>query len=228
MSAGSRLAFEPIGVVVGLAAEACIALRLGWPVAIGGATSAGAEHAAQRLMDAGFAALVSFGLAGGLDPSLRPGALVVPAAVIARGERYATDRDLSQRLGEATEQVMLGADTVVASAVEKRRLHNETHAVAMDMESGAVARVAAAHGKPFAVLRAICDPVDRDLPPAALLTLDEGGVIGIGRLLASVAVRPGQVPALLRLAAHAAAARRALEARVRLIAGSSVAENFRL
>ena len=211
------MASELIGVVVGLAAEARIARWLGWPVAVGGATSAGAECAARELINAGCDALVSFGLAGGLDPSLRPGALVVPAAVISGGRRHATDPDLSRRLGGASQQVMLGAEAVVASVVEKRRLHDDTHATAVDLESGSVARVAVEYGRPFAALRAICDPADRDLPPAALRTLDGGGVIALGRLLASIAAEPGQLAALLRLAAHAGKARRSLAARARLI-----------
>jgi adenosylhomocysteine nucleosidase len=200
------LAFRSVGVVVGLAAEARIARRLGWLVATGGGTSLGAEAAARWLIDAGSDALISFGLAGGLDPSLRPGALVVPATVVARGERYGTDHKLSQRLGGSIQPPTLGADTVAASAAEKRRLHNETSAIAVDLESGAVARVARAHDKPFAVLRAVCDPADRDLPPAALATLDGDGVIGFSRLLTALAAQPTQVPALLRLAADAAAA----------------------
>ena len=207
-----------IGVVVGLAAEARIAHGLGWPVAIGGGTIAGAEAAAYRLIDAGAAALVSFGLAGGLDPALRPGAVIVPSAVIVGDDRYATDADLSRMLGGATAHRLLGAETIVTCAVEKRSLHARTGAAAVDLESGAVARVAAARGIPFAVLRAICDPADRSLPPAALAALDVRGGIGVGRVLISVAAHPAQLPALFALAADAAAARRSLVACVRRIA----------
>ena len=53
----------PVGVIVGLAFEARLARPLGWPVAIGGGTSEGAAAAAQRLVDAGATALLSFGIA---------------------------------------------------------------------------------------------------------------------------------------------------------------------
>jgi len=39
----------------------------------------------------GATALVSFGLAGGLDPALIPGAVVVPAEVMEDGQRYRTN-----------------------------------------------------------------------------------------------------------------------------------------
>lgn len=207
-----------VGVVVGLAAEARIARPLGWPVAIGRGTAVGAENAAQRLVNQGARALISFGLAGGLDPALRPGALIVPSAVIAGDERYATDPSLSRMLGGSTPHVMLGADAIVASVAEKRRLRERTGAAAVDLESGAVARVAAMHGVPFAVLRAICDPAESALPPAALAALDTRGGIVIWRVLASIAARPAQLPALLALAADAAAARRSLVGRVRPLA----------
>ncbi len=207
-----------IGAVVGLAAEAVIARRLGWRVAIGGATAAGAQAAARRLIDEDIDALVSFGLAGGLDPALRPGTLIVPSEVIVGSTRHRTDPDLSRALGGATTHAVLGTAAIVASVAEKRNLRERTSAAAIDLESGAVACVAAARGMPFAVLRAICDPAERGLPPAALAALDARGAIRVWRVAASLVARPGQLPALLALAADAAAARRSLAARVRQIA----------
>lgn len=204
-----------IGVVVGMAAEARIARHLGWPVAIGGGTTAGADRASLHLIERGVQALISLGLAGGLDPALRPGAVIVPPAVIDGDHRYPTDPHLVQRLGGATPHVLLAMQTVVASADEKRRLHDETGAAAIDLESGAVARAAAAHGIRFAALRVICDPAQRGLPPAALAALDSHGSVTLRRVAASILQHPAQIPSLLALAGEAAAARRALLARIR-------------
>ena len=98
----------------------------------------------------------------------------------------------------------------VADTHTKRRLSSQTGASAVDLESGAVARVAQRHRLPFAVLRAVCDPAQRTLPPAALAALDSGGGIRLARVLRSVIARPWQIPALLRLALDAASARRAI------------------
>jgi adenosylhomocysteine nucleosidase len=194
-----------------MASEARIARRLGWPLAIG-------RDGASRLVDEGVGALVSLGVAGGLDPALRPGTLLVADAVIAGAERHATHPQLSRRIGGATGHTVLGMDTIVSTAAEKRRLHAATGAAAVDLESGVVARLAAQHGLPFAVLRVVCDPAERSLPLAALAALDAQGAIGIWRVLAAIGARPGQLPALLALAADAAVARRALAGRVRQIA----------
>jgi adenosylhomocysteine nucleosidase len=207
-----------IGVVVGLATEARIARPLGWTVAIGGGTSAGAMAAADALVGQGCTSLISFGLAGGLDPALRPGTLIVSSAVITGDARYATDPALCSMLGGVTSHVILGADTIVASVVEKRRLYERYGAAAVDLESGEVARIATTRGIPFAALRAICDPAERALPPAALVALDARGDVRPWRVFASVAAHPAQLPRLLALAADAAAAKRSLAARVRQIA----------
>ena len=208
------MAFDRIGAVVGLTAEARIARRLFGAVAVGGGTPAGAEAAARRLIGQGVSGLVSFGLAGGLDPLLRPGAVIVPDAVMTKGQQLDTDPDLNARLGGATPHALFGGEGIAATATAKQHLFVATGCAAIDLESGAVALVAQAHGLPFSVLRAICDPAERDLPPAALCALSDAGAIGLLRVIGSILAHPGQLPALMGLGRDAQAARRALMARV--------------
>jgi adenosylhomocysteine nucleosidase len=202
-----------LGIVTGLIAEARIAHPLGQAVA-GNGTPAGAELAAEALVARGAKALLSFGLAGGLDPSLKPGDVIVPLAVIEHRISYRADPSLAKALGGGFGGFIVSAGHPVATRAEKADLWGDSMACAVDLESGAVARVAAAHHLPFAVLRAICDPAARGLPPAALAALDTRGTIAIGRVAASVLRHPGQIPALIALARDAAAARRALISRV--------------
>ncbi len=203
-----------IGIVVGLAAEARVARRLGGRVAVGGGSSRGAAQAARALAQAGATGLLSFGLAGGLAPDLAPGALLVPEFVLAAdGSRWLTDPDLAGHFGKR-EGTVFSADAVLASRAEKQQAWSRTGALAIDLESGAVARTSAAFRLPFAVLRAVCDPAQQDLPAAALLALSGAGRIRLFSVLRSLAVSPGQLPQLLRLGRQAAAARRALRMRV--------------
>ena len=204
-------------MVVGFAAEARVARRLAWPVATGGGTNAGAADAAERLVRQGAQALVSFGLAGGVAPDLHPGALLVPHTVCTDDLRFPTDPNLSQLLGGTTPHVLYGANVVIATRAAKHAAFVSTQADAVDLESGAVARVAAIHHLPFAVLRAICDPAERDVPAAALTALDAQGGLATWRVLRSLAAEPRQLPALFALAVDAVMARRALIARVRQI-----------
>ena len=205
---------EGVGIVTGLAAEARIARPLGI-VAAGGGRPAGAEAAALRLMAQGASALVSFGLAGGLDPALPSGAVVLPATVLLDSEEWRCDPALAARLGARALGAIYGGGQIVATRAAKSALHARTGAIAVDLESAAVARVAARFGLPFAVLRAICDPADRALPRAALVALDQAGRIGPVRVAWAVLSRPQDIPALIRLGGDAARARHALVTRVR-------------
>lgn len=199
-----------LGFVTGLIAESRLPARDFTLVAVGGGTSRGAARAAELLASRGATALVSFGLAGGLDPALRPGDLLVPKTVVAAGCAFDCDPSLVRQFGGATVPLMVG-DGAVADTIEaKRALFALTGASAIDLESLAVARVAATHGLEFGVLRAVADPADQCLPPAALVALDERGRIAPGRVLASICRHPLQLPELSRLALNAARARRTL------------------
>ncbi len=198
-----------LGLLVGLEAEARIARRLG-KVAIGGGTAEGAARAAAQLAASGVDALLSFGLAGGLDPALRPGALVIPAAVLTNGERLAADPGLLQAWQGPTAALLLASENIIASRGDKQAAFAATGAQAVDMESGALARAARRAGLPWAVLRVICDPAERDLPPAAFAALSVSGAIAGWRIARSILANPAQVPALIRLGGDAALARRTL------------------
>jgi adenosylhomocysteine nucleosidase len=162
------------------------------------------------LIAQGATALVSFGLAGGLDPMLRPGTVIVPSGVMSDGATLATDPSLAACFGGLTGHMILAGATVVAETAAKRRLFATTHAHAIDLESGPVARIAQTYELPFVVVRAICDPVERDLPPAALVALDPDGEIGLLPVMRSLMRQPSQIIGLLTVARDAALARRAL------------------
>jgi adenosylhomocysteine nucleosidase len=172
----------------------------------------------QRLLDAGVAGVVSFGLAGGLDPALRPGQVVVPTAVLTEDGSYDADPALAVRLGGLTSHRLWGGKAVAVSAAAKATLFARYGAQAIDLESGAVARGASSHGVAFVAVRAICDPAERELPPAALVALGASGGIGIWRVGLSLLRHPAQLPGLLALARDAAAGRQGLVEACRLAA----------
>ena len=201
------------GIVVGLEVEARAARHWGFPVAIGGGSAAGAAEAAERLAPS-VTALISFGLAGGLDPALLPGTLLVPTRITDGTAFWDTDAALCQTLGGATPHTLLGGGGILASIAEKQAAF-AAGAHAVDLESAAVARAAARHGLPFAVLRAVCDPAGRPLPHAALAALDAKGRIGGLRVVIAALQHLGELPDLFALARDAAVARRALMSRVR-------------
>jgi hypothetical protein len=198
-----------VGAVTGLAAEAALARGLGLEAAAGAGTAAGTEAAIASLLARPLLGLISFGIAGGLAPGIKTATLLLPAAVRAEdGSAYWVDITWHARLAaiaraaglDLTVGGVLGADRIAATAARKAELFAATNAVAVDLESHIVGAAAARARLPFVILRAVVDPAERDLPPAALLPLRRGGKPDLLRVLSSVAARPGQIPGLLRLA----------------------------
>lgn len=202
------------GFVVGLTAEAALLKNTGFMVGVGGGTPAGAARAAEDLIANGAAALISFGLAGGLNPELAAGTIIVPARV----NDYSCNSDLLAWLGGCTHQKAYAGDEIAVTTEQKSTLFVNTQADAIDLESGAVAAVAAQANIPFAVLRAIADPATQALPPAALIALNAGGQIKVLPILLSLLQNPLQVPVLIALAGDAAKARKALLRKLKSIA----------
>ena len=210
-----------IAAVTGLEAEARIVRGMGIAAAASGGDSARTAAVAERMLASGAAALVSFGIAGALAPGLGSGTLLLPRRILDEGGgARAVDRAwhartrtaLSARGIPAVEDDLLGAALLVAVRAAKAELHRRTGAVAIDLESAAAGAVAARFGRPFLVVRAVADPADFDLPPAALVGIDAEGRTALLPVLGSILKGPGQIRDLVRLARHT---RRALAALAR-------------
>ncbi len=77
-------------------------------------------------------------------------------------------------------------DRVLTKASEKRILGKQTGAVAVDMESGAIGKVANQYGLPFLIIRSISDGINEDLPVDFNMFLKPfGWVGGIGQVLST-------------------------------------------
>lgn len=219
-----------IGVITGLAREAECFGALPKHGALSIRCAAGCSNRAMEiagtLVSEGCLGLVSFGIAGGLEPSLDPGALVIVASVIGPdGSRTECDPKWRRRLinvlrGELSvvESDVFGSDRAVLLSQEKRRLHVETGAIAVDMESHAVAQVAAAHGLSFLAVRAIADPVSRDIPSWVPGLVGSDGRPRTPAVIAGIAANPLQLPALISLGVDSEKAFRTLR-RVALSGG---------
>jgi nucleoside phosphorylase len=169
--------------------------------------------------------LVSFGIAGGLAPHLKAGDVVVSTEVLSGDERWRADESVRSRVGAlaakigAVEGPVLGTSRIIAGTDEKRRTWIETGALAVDLESDVVARIAAAAGIPLVVVRTIADTAYRTLPPAALIPLAANGTPNLARVLGSVLREPRQLGALFGLARETRAALAALVVPARALHG---------
>lgn len=107
--------------------------------------------------------LICAGFAGGLDPKLRTGDLVV-AENLSTPELLARVRAVVPTATPFVFGSILSRTLPVESVADKAALHRETGALAVDMESEAVAAACRAAGVPLLVVRTISDPADAALP----------------------------------------------------------------
>ncbi len=205
-------------VVTGMAFEASIAAGPGVVVVTGGAANADAISAAVRR---GCRGIVSFGIAGGLTPNLKPGACIVAQSIVTGDRKYHSHREWFDRLGAAIpgsiHADIAGAATLVSSPGDKTKMALATGAVAVDMESASSAIVAFKQKLPFAALRVVADPSHRSLPPAALSERLVDGTTDLSAVWRSIVAQPSQLGGLLQLALDTRTARAALVRSRRLL-----------
>jgi adenosylhomocysteine nucleosidase len=226
------LTLNVVGIVCALASEAhhlgpatsrhdpLACLADGTLLAVSGMGGSAAARAAGALIAAGATALSSFGLAGGLDPALAAGAIFLPSEVIGPdGPGIATAGHWCERLGAAlvahgplAHGTLLSSPRAIGSVAEKAALFRATGALAVDMESYAVAQLAGAHRLPFIAVRVIVDGAGDVLPRAVAAAADQSGHLQLWRLIGALARSPAQLPPLLRLARRYRVASRSLSA----------------
>jgi adenosylhomocysteine nucleosidase len=203
-------------IVSGLKREAAILAGPGRLAICGDASTLRAKLA--ELTHQPIILVISWGVCGGLDPRLRPGDLILGAEVVSAEGRINTDNavtsSLAQRLIDAGARVTVervaGVSSPVSTARAKAELRLATGAAAVDMESLTAGRFALERRTPFAILRAVADPADRDLPPLVLSAVDSQGRINAAAVLGDLVRSPGQFTGLVAAARDGRAAFRAL------------------
>jgi adenosylhomocysteine nucleosidase len=184
-------------------------------------------------------ALISIGVAGALATSLRAGDVLLadsvagpatPAAGTAGGDAadamgrtagdliLACDRDFTRQLAEALVPTslhvhqgrVLTTSRVLATPADKH--DHSGAAMAVDMESVAIARIARDRAVPFVCVRVVVDEASMSLPQAALVSLREDGSVDPVRLATRLLTHPAELLPLIRLGSAFGHARRSLRA----------------
>ena len=178
-----------------------------------------AARAAQSLIEQGATKLISWGCAAALAEHLKPGDLILAGTIVSadQTELYCDDRCLDrarQILQDFSPNLDKLAESrhIVATTAAKQRLYDQTRAIAVDMESAAIARIAGQHDIPFLAIRAIADDALMSLPKAIDHALNDQGNVEIPRLLHYLLFHPGEIPALIKLGMAFSAARKTLTA----------------
>ena len=149
-----------------------------------------------------FGWIISAGLAGALDPTLQHGDVVV-------------DGEASSLAIKWTSPIRSGrihtSEKVVTTAAEKADLFLQTGALAVDMETAGIRRMAERVNVPFLAIRAISDKADEPIDPAVLGMVDPFGRPRAGAVLTTLARRPTILRRLLKLRSNSQIAAKRLQ-----------------
>jgi adenosylhomocysteine nucleosidase len=204
-SSAGRVDPRPILIVTGLVQEARIAAGPGMAVICSSSDPQQLRALLTVFDPTTIRGVVSFGVAGGLDPSLKSGDVVVATEVTAGDARWLAGLSLSEAqiagiaLGRrrVVRGGLAGVEEVVVGQACKAALRSETGAAAVDMESHIAAAYAAENDLPFTALRVISDPASRALPALARSAIKPNGDIDMRQIFRGLVRNPRAVRGLV-------------------------------
>jgi adenosylhomocysteine nucleosidase len=169
-----------------------------------------ARRATQALIDAHTPAwVVSAGFSGALRPEMRIGHIVMANSIVStHGQELNVDVKLPDDPAHGLHVGRLvNTDDIVRTVAEKQRLAEQYAAIAVDMESLAVAQVCRERETRFLAVRAVSDDLSADLPVEVKTVIGTSGSARFGAALGAIWKRPGSVKEMwhLRENAHKAA-----------------------
>lgn len=153
-----------------------------------------AERALKKsLLDVRPDLIVAAGFAGGLNPDLVLGQVVLDD----REGRLAGNLNARVASGSLFEGRIHSSSRVLVSPYEKSKCRSETHADAVDMESESIRRIASEKGIAMIALRAISDTAHEMLPLDFNRFMTPDGGMRFGRLMTHLLLHPAKIPSLI-------------------------------
>ncbi|MFK5950808.1 MAG: phosphorylase [Methylococcales bacterium] len=196
----------------------CIFINQKTIVTCSGAGPVNAAKASELVIKKGANRLISWGCAAALSPDLKPGDLVLPKQLLTENQQLlsidsAWLQNTTQQLASLSPNSGLLSEStvIVAESSAKQAIYQQSKAVALDMESIAVAQTAIQHKIPSLVIRCIADPVEMSLPKAVNYALNNQGDVILSKLLWFLLTHPAELPGLINLGLHFNAAKNKLK-----------------
>ena len=161
-----------------------------------------ARRAAQALIDGHSPRwVISAGFSGALEPGMKVGDIVVGNSIVdAEGTELKIDMKMpaNPAAGLYVGRLLM-VDRIVRSVAEKKTLAERLGAIAVDMESLAVAQVCHDSKTRFLAVRVISDDMSADLPPELLSVVGSSGAVRLGAVAGAIFKRFGSVKDLWKL-----------------------------
>ena len=199
-------------------------------VFVAGPAAPFAEKIVAQAVEQGAKGIVSFGVCGGLDPSFKAGQVILPDQILTRGEKPTLypNAEIKTPWCDAILPVikqdyfvscapLISVDQPITTVEGKRKLHEQTGACAVDMESGVLAALAKAHGLPFIAVRVVGDVADQSIPPAFDKVLKPNGQLSVFGLIKGLVTKWPGIDVIKKLAKNDGEARANLLGLTRLV-----------
>jgi len=160
------------------------------------------------LLNEGVNFLIGAGISGGLSPDLKAGDLVLASMVIdedgaeykAAGEALGlASKILTAKSFSVRQGLVISTKTPLFNGSAKKNCYKKTGALAVDMESAGMASTASKKGRPFFIMRAVCDDALQAISPELYECLDADGEVRAGQLLGKCLKRPAMVREMMTL-----------------------------
>jgi adenosylhomocysteine nucleosidase len=135
--------------------------------------------------------VLTCGFAGGLDPALKIGDVIFEPSDSPRAEALT-------RAGAKPAKFFCAA-RIASTAAEKKKLRDDTHADAVEMESAEIHSVCRERGIPCVTVRVISDTALDDMPLDFNQLSKPDLSLDFGKLAWAIAKSPGKIGALLKL-----------------------------
>ena len=140
--------------------------------------------------------VVLFGYAGGLDPKLESGDVVVEISSPKNNlPNFSDIYDRQCKVGSFFAQ-----DAIASTPEEKKKLFEITKCDAVDMESSSLTQVCASYGISVIIIKAISDTQTTRLPVDFSKFMQERGRVKLISLILHIITHPWIIPGMLNLA----------------------------
>lgn len=166
---------------------------------ISGVGPKNAEEAA-HLLGCKATHLISWGTAAGLQNNLLPGTLVLPNTVIDQhANSFKTDANFNNSIAAKLPEgslidrgVLAESSLVLENNAQKDNFASTTKAVAADMESATIGRIAGEYGLKFNALRVVTDDISSTVPSTILNSINQDGELNMRRFMQHLALHPSE------------------------------------
>lgn len=161
----------------------------------------------KKLISQGADLIISFGLAGALDPGLKSGSIIISTQVLTPSyKKISCNPSLGIKIFNLKKsksgvyfRPIVGSNYPITSATEKKKIFKNSKAAAVDMETHIAAQIAQKQRVPFLAIRSICDTANQNLPDFVATIIKNQKKLNILQVLRLIVSRPSELKKFSKL-----------------------------